>query len=369
MRITKTITALGAAGAAALAIAGCGSGVSGNSVASVAGNPITVRAYDHWMYVVEKGNVSQQSPNAPVIVPNDPPDFSTCISDVRAEYPTLAKDSNTLIRTDCQRLFTSLNSTVLGFLIEAYWYQADAHRLGISLSNAQIRKAFEVQKKANFPSKAAFTAYLKESGQTMADVLYRVRIEELQQRLLKRFTKKVDAAAVSTYYDEHPSEFGTPETRNVRLVLTKTRSRAQAALSALRSGQSWNTVARTYSTEAATKNDGGLETDVTYNQLEHAVNQVVFSSPTGKLAGPIHGQFGWYVVEVVKITPPTKQPLSKVAPEIKQILTSEYTTDAEDKITAISKRYWGSRTICRSAYSISDCAGYKAPQTSTTTTR
>ena len=80
MKVRRSLLALGAFFVLAAAVAGCGgSGVSGDSVADVAGNPITTQAFNHWMYVAAKSQAAQ-SPGAPVIVPNDPPDFNNCIN-------------------------------------------------------------------------------------------------------------------------------------------------------------------------------------------------------------------------------------------------------------------------------------------------
>ncbi len=65
----------------------------GNSVANVAGNPITTQAFNHWMYVAAKGQAAQ-SPGQPVIVPNDPPNFTKCVTQVRAQIPALKKTSD-----------------------------------------------------------------------------------------------------------------------------------------------------------------------------------------------------------------------------------------------------------------------------------
>ena len=64
-----------------------------NSVADVAGNPISTQAFNHWMYVLAKTQAAQ-SPGQPVIVPNDPPNFTKCIAQVKAEIPTLAKTAD-----------------------------------------------------------------------------------------------------------------------------------------------------------------------------------------------------------------------------------------------------------------------------------
>ncbi len=56
----------------------------------MAGNQVSAQAFNHWIYVAAKGNAAQ-SPGAPVIVPNDPPDFKNCIAQVRKQIPSLAK--------------------------------------------------------------------------------------------------------------------------------------------------------------------------------------------------------------------------------------------------------------------------------------
>src|SRR5947209_12629393 len=104
MNRIRTIPALGAffVLAIAIAVAGCGSAVPGNSVADVAGNPITTQAFNHWMYVAAKSQAAQ-SPGQPVIVPNDPPDFKQCIANVKKQIPQLAKTPAKQLKTDCNQ--------------------------------------------------------------------------------------------------------------------------------------------------------------------------------------------------------------------------------------------------------------------------
>ena len=75
MRISRKLAALAAFFVIGAAVAGCGSSVPGNSVATVAGNPITLQAYNHWMYIAAKergAQAAQQGSTEPVIVSNDP---------------------------------------------------------------------------------------------------------------------------------------------------------------------------------------------------------------------------------------------------------------------------------------------------------
>jgi foldase protein PrsA len=303
-----------------------------------------------------------------VIVANDPPQFKSCLKEVRADIPTLAKTADATLRKDCKQVFQQLSGEVMAFLIEGYWYQADAHKLGVKYTDAQLNKDFTKAKKAQFPTTADFTNYLKASGETQQDVLFQIRVNQIFSKLLKRYEKPVNAAAISAYFTAHASQFGTPETRDIHLVRTKTQAQAQAALKALKSGQSWNTVASKYAEDASAKKDGGLLSNVTANQEEAAVNTAVFSSPVNKLVGPIKGIFGWYALEVTKVTAATHESLAKATKTIKSLLTSQEQQAASTKVNAYSKKNWKSKTTCRTTYSVTDCNGYKAPPTTTAAT-
>ncbi|MGH2929095.1 MAG: SurA N-terminal domain-containing protein, partial [Solirubrobacteraceae bacterium] len=253
MKSVRSIRALSALFVAvaltlALAVAGCGSsagdagGVPSGDVAVVAGNPISLRALDHWMYVGAKAQAAS-NPSAPVIIP-DPPNYDRCVAQARKEIPQVAKTPTKTLKSQCAQLFTSLNSEVMDFLIKAYWYQADAHKLGINVTDAQVNKALVTAKKTQFKTPAQYQAFLKSSGQTNQDILFRVRVNKIFTKLTDRHKKTVHQAAIAAYYAAHKSQFGSSESRDMRIVLTKTAAKANAAKSAIEQGQSWNTVAK-----------------------------------------------------------------------------------------------------------------------------
>ena len=365
MKIRSSFLALGAFFVIAVGIAGCGSGMPGNSVADVAGNPISTQAFNHWMYVAAASQAAQ-NPGQPVIVPNDPPNFNACIAQVKKDIPSLAKTKTATLRTDCKQLFTSLSSQVLDFLIKAYWYQADAAKMGIKVTDAEVQKAFTTAKDQQFPTAAGYNTFLKQTGQTNEDVLYRFRVNEILQKLAAKHTKTVTNADVQAYYNSHVSSFGSQETRNMKIVLAKTQADATAAKKALQSGQSWATVVKKYSTDPTTKSTGGVLNGVNKSQEDAALSNAAFSAPVNKLMGPVKGQFGYYVFEVTKIKPATQQSLAEATPQIKQQLASQSQTSAQTAVDNNAKKDWQSKTTCRAAYAMADCKGYKAPKTATT---
>lgn len=362
----RWFTALGAFFVLAVALAACGSSsaVKSSDVADVAGNPISKQAFNHWMYVAEKGNSLQSG--APVIVPTDPPNFTGCIAQVRTQIPTYAKYPAATLKADCKELFTSLDSEVLAFLIEAYWYQGTAYTDHITVTAAELSKAFKAAQKQTFPTTAQYTAFLTETGETRQDVDFRLRVNTVLQKLEAKDEPKVTAASIQKYYAAHASQFHTPETRDVKIIQTTTQANIAKAEAAVKAGQSWASVAKQYSTNTASKDTGGVVANLQSGQEEAAVSKVIFAAPLNQLEGPVKGTFGYYLVEVTKVTAAVTTPVAKASTEIKQLLTQQYATAAQTKVTARVKAQWGARTKCAALYSMVDCAGYEAPATTTT---
>jgi foldase protein PrsA len=366
MKTRRSIPALGAFFVlVALVISACGSsGVPSGSVVTMAGNTISTKAVKHWMYVVAKTQ-AMQSPGQPVIVPNDPPQFAGCVKQVRAQIPALKSTKDAQIVKDCKQLFTTLSGQAMDFLIRAYWYQADAHRLHITVTDAQVAKAVAAAKAKGFKTDAQFQQYLTQSGQTAADVNYRIKVQQLYGKLLARHPTTVTAADVASYYAAHKSTYAKPESRDLRIILTKTLAQAAKAKAALKGGN-WSAVAKQYSIDPTTKKTGGKLTGVTKGQQDSALTAAAFapSATIGKLLGPIKGQFGYYLVEVTKITPGQQRSLAQSSALIKSTLSQKRATASQNAVNSAAKQHWLSKTQCSSDWAMADCSGYKAPKTS-----
>src|SRR5262249_42901045 len=68
---------------------------------------------------------------------------------------------------------------VLGFLISSDWVLGEAAALSINVTEAQVRHRFERIRHQQFPHRGEFAHFLHSSGQTVADLLYRVRLNML----------------------------------------------------------------------------------------------------------------------------------------------------------------------------------------------
>jgi foldase protein PrsA len=360
----------------ALALSACGGDVPGNSVAKIGDQTIRKTTFEHWMRIAAVSQAGQTNPsangtpNAPV---PDPPNFTKCIAEKKATAGKPAKGqpepTAAQLKGQCQQEYKTLRDQVLQFLIRGNWIEQESDKQNIKVSDKDVQKQIDAAVKQAFQKPGDFQKFLQRSGLTQADVFYQQRNQLLQQKLTEKVTKsesKVSNAEIAQYYNKNKSRFATPERRDLRIVLTKSSAKAKQAQRALKSGQSWASVAKRFSIDQASKTQGGRLTGVAKGQQEKALDDAIFKAQKGKLVGPVKTQFGWYVLEVTKATPAKQQSLSESTPAIKQILESENQRKALDKFGKDYRKRWKAETDCRKGFATADCKN--GPKTDTTST-
>jgi foldase protein PrsA len=351
---TKLVALICAVVLPAAIVAGCG-GVPGNAVATVDGDPITKSTFNHWVDVAAKSGGQQTS------VPK-PPDYEACIATKRKALPKPAKGqpktTDAQLKTQCKQEYAALRDQVLQLLISFKWIQGEAKAQKVKVTDAEVKKQFDTQKKASFPKEADYQKFLKDSGQSQEDIMMRVKLDVLSNKIREKVTKgkdKVTDADVQAYYDKNKARFAQPERRDLLVVLTKTQAQAQKAKAALEGGQSFAAVAKKYSIDQASKSQGGKLPGVAKGQQEKALDAAVFSAKKGVLVGPVKTQFGYYVFKVTKVTPASQQSLAQAKTTIKQLLASQKQQKALDTFVKDFQKKWKDKTDCREGYRTQDC--------------
>lgn len=367
LRITA---ALGAVLFALVGLSACGGGIPGDSVATVGGNSITKTTFNHWMSVAASS--SKTSTTAKAVVP-EPPNYTACISNLAATSAKPAKGqkapTTAQLKTQCETQYKTLKTEVLGFLISLEWVLGEAKSLGVNVTDAEVKKDFIKIRSSQFPSTAEFEKFLSTSGQTVSDLLLRVKQNLVSQKIQAKVLKsggKVTQAEIQKYYNEHKSSYGTPEKRKVEIVLTKTEAAAASAKKEIQSGKSFASVAKAVSIDPTTKAKGGLLPEVVKGEEEKALDTAIFSAKLNTLGGPVKTPFGYYVYEVLGSTPGNQQTLAQAQTAIKQQLTSTKQQAAFTKFVKSFKAKWKAKTECRTGFVVEDCKSYKAPKTSST---
>ncbi len=355
MKKRLILLALGAFFVPASLVAGCG-GVPGNSVATVDGSSIEKSEFDHWLTVASKSG-GQAAAAAP-----KPPAFTECVKQKAKTTPKPAKGqpkvTDAALKKQCKQEYDALRDQVMQLLVSFEWIAGEAKEQNIKVSDKEIQKTFDKQKKEAFPKEADFAKFLKDSGQTEADILKRVKLDTLSTKIREKVTKgedKVSDAEIEAYYNKNKERFAQPERRDLRIVLTKSKAKAEQAKKAIEGGQAFGKVAKKYSIDQASKAQGGKLPAVAKGQQEKALDNAIFKAKKGELTGPVKTQFGNYVFEVTKITPASQQTLAQAKTTIKQTLASQNQQKALDKFVKSFRKRWKAKTDCADSFRTQDC--------------
>lgn len=368
-RRIRFIPALGAVFFAVVGLSACGGGIPGNAVVQVGGTPITKSTFEHWMGVAAASSATTASASKPVVPV--PPDYTACIEHLKATTPTpkgQAAPTTAALKSECETQYKALQQEVLGFLISSSWVLGEASHLGLHVSDKEVTKEFEKIKDQQFPKAAEFEKFLASSGQTVSDLLLRVKLNLLSSKIQTKIAKGKGAptkAEIEKYYNEHKTAYGTQETRTVQIILTKTEAAAKAAKKEIESGKSFASVAKAVSIDPTTKAKGGVLVGVTKGEEEQALSNAIFAAKPNVLSGPVQTPFGFYIYEVKSITPGNQETLAQAEAAIKQQLTSTQGQAALTTFVKEFKKRWEAKTECRSGFLVQDCKSYKAPKAGT----
>jgi hypothetical protein len=83
---------------------------------------------------------------------------------------------------------------VMSFLVSSYWVIGEAAASGVHVSAALVRRTFDRIRAQQFPHRGEFAHFLHSSGQTLADLLFRVQLNLLSQRLQSRIVAGLHSA-------------------------------------------------------------------------------------------------------------------------------------------------------------------------------
>jgi foldase protein PrsA len=369
MNLIRAFAGVSLAGICAVAATGCGGDdVPSDAVAKVGNTVITKQQFDHW-YASAAQSQAQQGGAA---VPPDPPNYTKCVAALKKAQPKPAKGAtpptDSALKKQCKQSYDQLKQQVMQFLIQSQWVQQEAADQDVKVSSKEVQTLFADQKKQAFPKEKDYQNFLRKSGATEQDILFRIKLDALQNKLTAKIQKdqeKITDEDIEEYYDKNKKRFAQPEKRDLNVVLTKTEAKAEQAKQQLDDGASFATVAKQYSIDQASKANGGKLPDVPKGQQEKALDEAVFKAKKGEIEGPVKTQFGWYVFEVTGETPASQQELKDTKETIRGLLKSEREQKSLQTFIEDFREDFKGKTKCREEFVVAECSN--APEEKTDT--
>jgi foldase protein PrsA len=360
LRISVAAALAGACGGGFAVPSAWGSGVPTDAIATVGNVTISRGAFDHWLVVAEKTAAASGSAASS---PLDPPSFTACVAFRRRQDPNAGsgrpRPTPARLVAECRRDYATVRNQVVPFLITAEWLRGEAAEQGITVTDAEVANMLKSIEAQRFPTPAELQRFLASSGETQADLLFRVRIDTLSNRIRAKVTgggAPVTPADVTAYYDANLSLFSKPERRDLRIVVVRTPAQARHVRALLASGQSISRLAKAYSVDAASRARGGAVVGLVRGGQGRTLDAAIFGAALGRLIGPIRTQRGYEIFRVQRITPASTETLAEATPLIRLLLTGQRQQAALDAFVKHFEAKWRARTTCAPGYTVTDCS-------------
>ncbi len=309
-------------------------------------------------------------PSGAVAVVEDVPDGIGTITDEEFRHAIVQAAAAAQIKPipkPGDEQYDGLKETALGELLDSIWIQGEAAEMGFTVTPKEIAAELKKLKEQSFQTEQQYQEFLKESHYTKEDVDRRVTLQVLSGKIQSTIQEEAPAPSsseIEDYYEAaKASQYTTPESRDIRLVVNKDKAKVEEAKAELEkddSVESWEEVAKKYSTDPATKNKGGLQAGLSEGGVAEPLNAAVFAAEQGELEGPLKETRGYVIFAVEKITPEKVQSLEEAEPQISSQLSEQL---AQQDFAAFLRNYnskWASRTFCTDEVVIARCANYKS---------
>lgn len=163
---------------------------------------------------------------------------------------------------------------------------------------------------------------------------------------------KISDENIESFYKQNQARYGQPERRRVSHILielpasandsvkAEARTKAQdIAKRAAADPQNFAALAKEFSQDTGSANQGGDLGWITKNMLVPQVETAVFSLDKGKISEVVESPFGFHVINVVDVQPASVKPLAEVkddiANEIRKQLAAEQFAQLASKLTSL----------------------------------
>jgi peptidyl-prolyl cis-trans isomerase D len=233
---------------------------------------------------------------------------------------------------------------------------------GASVSDAAVRDAYRVQgtkvkfdyavissddlKKTINPSDADLQAYFKQNGARYANAVPETRKIEyiaFDASKLPGGKQPVSDADIQAYYASHATEYKTEEQVKTRHILINSKAGADAATDAaakakaqdvlkqLQGGGNFADLAKKYSEDPGSKDQGGELPLIPTASLDPAYAKAAMLLNPGQTSPLVKSAFGYHIIQTEQKIAAGVKPLAEVKASIEQVLEQQKQGSAEQQ--------------------------------------
>jgi foldase protein PrsA len=222
--------------------------------------------------------------------------------------------------------YKQLRASIVNYLVQNEVIKTKAAEMGVTVTDKQFQARMK-QIVQQVGGQKKLDKLLAQQAVTQAQLEAQLKAQMLQDAVQQKVYAniKVTPAQIEKYFNDpaNKSQFNVAESVDARHILVKTKAEAEkvrALLVADNTDANWKKVAKQYSTDPGSKNNGGSLGNFPKGRMVKPFEDAAFALKVGEISQPVKTQFGYHVIEVTKKTPASKQTLAQAKATIEQQL-------------------------------------------------
>ncbi|WP_337103176.1 peptidylprolyl isomerase [Paenibacillus sp. YIM B09110] len=247
---------------------------------------------------------------------SSPSDMGQVVATVDGEPITMAE-----LQAELQKQY---GDEVLRTMMLHKAIELEAAQSNLTVSSQEQTRELELMAEG-YESEAEFYEVMQEQlGYTQDQLLKDVRYRLLMEKIVVR-SIDVTEHEVEQYISEHPEEFAPKEQLHLQWILTENEQQADEVLERLTEGEDFVTMARTYSLDSFTAEDGGdlglIDADDPFYDSE--MMDTASRLQIAEMAGPIAVDGGFAIIRLVERRMTTSMTESRLKDTVRKQLALE----------------------------------------------
>lgn len=222
----------------------------------------------------------------------------------------------------------------LDLMISDEIIRQEAEKEDITVSDEEIEAEIAVYEE-QYGGAEELDSALAASGMTVESLKEEVQTYVKIEKLIGPGIEITDEQ-IQTYFDENKDSLGQSEQVEASHILTATKEEAEEVQAKLAEGGDFAELAKEYSTDTASAENGGELGAFGAGEMAPAFEEAAFAMKVDDISKPVETEFGFHIIKVTGKTEAAEATLENSKEEIKELLfeeqlNSEYTTWLSEK--------------------------------------
>ncbi|WP_416145449.1 peptidylprolyl isomerase [Planococcus koreensis] len=222
----------------------------------------------------------------------------------------------------------------LDLMISEEIVRQEAEKEDITVSDEEIEAEIAVYEE-QYGGAEELDSALAASGMTVESLKEEVQTYVKIEKLIGPGIEITDEQ-IQTYFDENKESLGQSEQVEASHILTATKEEAEEVQAKLAEGGDFAELAKEYSTDTASAENGGELGAFGAGEMAPAFEEAAFAMKVDDISKPVETEFGFHIIKVTGKTEAAEATLENSKEEIKELLfeeqlNSEYTTWLSEK--------------------------------------